>query len=136
MSDIRQLKLITGEEIICQILDWADDQEVDIVVRNVYQVSAIDDDTKGIRYYSLKPWMTMQEGDDKYITVNTMHIVSQAKPHGRVQEQFENAVEHSNLDQEEIKEKVKDYIEKMQLTDEDDFENVINFPNLDKDKLH
>lgn len=136
MSDIRQLKLITGEEIICQILDWADDEEVDIVVRNVYQVSAIDDDRKGIRYYCLKPWMTMQEGDDKYITVNTMHIVSQAKPHGRVREQFETAVEHSNLDQEEIKEKVKDYIEKMQLIDEDEYENVINFPNLDKDKLH
>ena len=35
MDDIRQLKLSTGEEVVCEILDWADEQEGDIVVRNM-----------------------------------------------------------------------------------------------------
>lgn len=138
MSNIRQFKLSTGEEIVCQILEWADEDEVDIVVRYVYQLRTVDDDVKGIRYYNLKPWMTMQEGDEKFITMNSMHVISQARPDERVLEQFKSAVETSQLTEEELIEKVHDYIENMKtsVVEEEEDNNVIRFPKMDKDKLH
>ena len=135
MDDIRQLKLSTGEEVVCEILDWADEQEGDIVVRNMYLIHSKDDDMRGYRYYHLKPWMTMQEGDDKFITVNTIHIVSQAKPDQNLIDQWERAIENSKLTEEEIAEKIEKYLKKVKVKI-DERENVINFPSIDRDKLH
>ena len=136
MDDIRQLKLSTGEEVICQILDWADEQEGDIVVRNVYEVNCKDDDMRGYRYYNLKPWMTMQEGDDVFITLNIMHVVGQGKPDLKMMNQYDQAVINSNLTDEELNKKINDYISKMKEKFGDDeeieLENVITFPGSDK----
>ena len=147
MSDIRQFKLSTGEEIICQILEWGgdDEEEVDLVVRYVYRVYSMDDDSHGYRFYSLKPWMTMQEGDGKFITINTMHIVSQAKPDLIILKQFKKAIESSEIPEEDLKDKVADYIEKMRTVfQDDDFDddedeesnNIVHFPKNNKDTLH
>ena len=137
MNNIRQFKLTTGEELICQILEWADDEEVDIVIRHVYEINRIDDDARGYRYYNLKPWMVMQEGDDKFITLNTMHIVSQCKADEKIVEQFQEAVKNSQLTEEELQEKVEKYLKKMKAVMEDEVENIIRFPNSGKnDKLH
>ena len=59
MNNIRQFKLGTGEELICQVLQWADVEEddPDIVVRHAYEVNYIDDNQRGYRVYNLKPWM-------------------------------------------------------------------------------
>ena len=137
MNNIRQFKLTTGEELSCQILEWADDEEVDIVIRHVYEINRIDDDARGYRYYNLKPWMVMQEGDDKFITLNTMHIVSQCKADEKIVEQFQEAVKNSQLTEEELQEKVEKYLKKMKAVMEDEVENIIRFPNSGKnDKLH
>ena len=137
MNNIRQFKLGTGEELIWQVLQWADAEEddPDIVVRHAYEVNYIDDNQRGYRVYNLKPWMTMQEGDENFITINTMHIMSQAKPDQNLIEQFERAIENSKLTEEEIAEKVEKYLKKVKVKIEEQ-ENVINFPSIDRDKLH
>lgn len=137
MNNIRQFKLTTGEELICQVLEWADDEEVDIVIRHVYEINRVDDDARGYRYYNLKPWMVMQEGDERFITLNTMHVVSQCKADEKIVEQFQEAVKNSQLSEEELQEKVERYLKKMKAVMEDEIENVIRFPNSGKnDKLH
>ena len=135
MNDIRQFKLSSGEELICQVLEWGDEESADIVVRHAYEVHFIDDNQRGYRIYNLKPWMTMQEGDEKFITINTMHITSQAKPDKNLIEQFERAIENSKLTEEEIAEKVEKYLKKVKVKIEEQ-ENIINFPSMDRDKLH
>lgn len=136
MNNIRQFKLTTGDELICQVLEWADNDEVDIVIRYVYEINRVDDDIKGLRYYNLKPWMVMQEGDEKFITLNTMHVVSQCKADEKIIEQFEEAVKNSQLTDEELQEKVEKYVKKMKaVLEEHEVENVIRFP-IDKDKMH
>lgn len=137
MDDIRQLKLSTGEEVVCEILDWADEQEGDIVVRNMYLIHSKDDDMRGYRYYHLKPWMTMQEGDETFITLNIMHVVAQGKPDLKVLTQYDQAVINSNLTDEELNKKINQYIDKMkdnlkQQDFDEDFENVVWFPGSDK----
>ena len=135
MNNIRQFKLTTGDELICQVLEWADDDEVDIVIRYVYEINRVDDDVRGLRYYNLKPWMVMQEGDERFITLNTMHVVSQCKADEKIIEQFQEAVKNSQLSEEELQEKVEKYLKKMKDVMEDEIENVIRFP-IDKDKMH
>lgn len=136
MNNIRQFKLTTGEELICQVLEWADDDEVDIVIRHVYEINRVDDDARGYRYYNLKPWMVMQEGDERFITLNTMHVVSQCKADEKIVEQFHEAVKNSQLSEEELQEKVERYLKKMKaVIEEHEVENVIRFP-IDKDKMH
>lgn len=136
MNNIRQFKLTTGEELICQVLEWADDDEVDIVIRYVYEINRVDDDARGYRYYNLKPWMVMQEGDERFITLNTMHVVSQCKADEKIVEQFHEAVKNSQLSEEELQEKVERYLKKMKaVIEEHEVENVIRFP-IDKDKMH
>ena len=139
MNDIRQLKLASGEEIICQILDWADEDAGDLVVRHAYQIITSDNDDKGYRFYNIRPWMTMQEGDDFFITLNIMNVVGQAKPNSKIDKQFWNVVNHSNMSEEELNSKIDEYISKMKDSfdgaDEDfdeEFENIIQFPGSDK----
>ncbi|HAW79393.1 MAG TPA: hypothetical protein DCX27_06540 [Balneola sp.] len=136
MDDIRQLKLSTGEEIVCQILDWADEEAGDLVIRHAYRLYTVDDDVRGYRLFSIKPWMTMQEGDDMFITMNIMNIAAQAKPSQKIEKQFWNAVQHSNMTEAELNQKLEQYISRMQEHGEDEYdeelENVITFPGSDK----
>jgi len=140
MDDIRQLKLSSGEEIICQILDWADEEAGDVVIRYAYRLYTVDDDARGYRLFSIKPWMTMQEGDDMFVTMNIMNVIAQAKPSGKIEKQFWNAVKHSNMTEDELNQKVEEYISKFRERldhdddDEDDEEreNIIVFPGSDK----
>ncbi len=135
MSDIRQLKLSSGEEIICQILDWVDQEAGDIVIRHAYKVHTVDDDQRGYRFFNIKPWMTMQEGDDMFVTMNVMNVIAQAKPDEKIEKQFWQAVKHSNMTEQELQQKVEEYISKMkEAAEELDDENIIMFPG--NDKLH
>lgn len=136
MSDIRQLKLSSGEEIICQVLEWVDEEAGDIVIRHAYKLHTVDDDARGYRFFNIKPWMTMQEGDDMFVTMNVMNIVAQAKPSEKIERQFWQAVKHSNMTEEELTAKVEEYIAKMKESFEEVDDNVIRFPKMDKDKLH
>lgn len=140
ISNVKQFKLTNGEEIICEVIEWADEENVDLVIRRAVKLNIVDDDTKGIRYYNLKPWMTMQEGDDVFMTLNSNHIISEANPTGKILKYFYECVENANLTEEEISKKIDDYVEQLKAKIEDAVddeleENVIRFrPN--KDKLH
>ena len=47
MSNIKQFKLSTGEEILCDVIEWADEDYGDIVVRKIWQIAKIDNDIRG-----------------------------------------------------------------------------------------
>jgi hypothetical protein len=139
ISNIKQFKLANGEEIICEVVEWADEENVDLVVRNALNLVVVDDDHKHVRYYNLKPWMTMQEGDEVFMTLNTNHIISVGNPTSKLLKYFYEAVENSNLSEEEISKKIDDYVNKLkakmsELGDDSD-SNVIRF-RPDKNKLH
>ena len=141
MSDVKQFKLTTGDEIICEIIEWADDDFSEIVIRRAFQV-VITIGNAGSTYYSFRPWMSLQEGTEKLITVNTNHIVSEALPHEDMLAYYNRAVAQSELSEEEISEKIDEYVDQLRqayekkqqedLLDEND--NVISL--FDKDKLH
>jgi len=138
MTDFRQFKLTNGDEIICEIVQWPGDDEEDMIIRKAMQLKSYDDDGRGIRYYNFKPWITMQEDTDGFLSLNYAHILAEVIPSDKMLKHFFEAVENSNLTPEEIQDKIDNYFEKLKKMAgelDSDFSNVIEF-NPDRNKLH
>ncbi len=138
MSDFRQFKLTNGDEIICEIVQWPGDDEEDMIIRKAMELKSYDDDGRGLRYYNFKPWVTMQEDTDGFLSLNYAHILAEVIPSDKLLKHFFEAVENSNLTPEEIQDKIDSYFEKLRKMAgelDSDFSNVIEF-NPDRNKLH
>ena len=140
MSDIRQFKMITGQEIICEVMEWPDDQVADMIVKNAVEVVGTDM-SDGIRYYSFKPWMVMQEGDGLYLNLNADMIVCEAIPTPKLFSYYEEAIANKQKEMEEeetpLTNKIEKWLERLRSQVEGSMDSdgkVIRFPN--KDKLH
>lgn len=140
MSDIRQFKMITGQEIICEVMEWPDDQVADMIVKNAVEVVGTDM-SDGIRYYSFKPWMVMQEGDGLYLNLNADMIVCEAIPTPKLFSYYEEAIANKQKEMEEeetpLTNKIEQWLERLRSQVEGSMDSdgkVIRFPN--KDKLH
>lgn len=141
MSEIKQFKLTTGEEIICDVVEWPDvnDDSLDVVIRNVYKIVMHTETEDNIRIYALRPWMILQEGGDVYQTLNINHVVGEANPTQKMLEQYTKVLQVSveSTDDTAAKEfinRLKNYMESMNkhlsvdITNDSDGKNIINFP--------
>ena len=136
---VKQFKMITGDEIMCEIIEWATDDIPELVVRNAMVIVAVDNSLSGTRYYTFKPWMTMQEGNECLIAINGGDIIAQANPTKDLLKYYYKAVENANLTEDELNEKVEDYVNKIKsiltdMGDSDQDQNVISFPG--NSRLH
>lgn len=140
--EIKQFKLSSGEEIVCEVIEWPDvDEDVaEIVVRNIYKIIAIDQTVSGNRYYTFKPWMVFQDEPDMFQTININHVVGEANPSQKLLEQYFTMIkgelsEDSEAAREELEKKLADYIHNLRQivnqqvgSDDSGEENVIKFP--------
>lgn len=84
-------KMTNGEEVICQVVDWAEDSEDDYIVRNslcVVQKTISDNQTR----YMFKPWFTMVERTDQYICIAKEHIIACTIPSSILYTEYRRAV--------------------------------------------
>lgn len=143
MKNIRQFKLTNGDEILCEVIDWADEDDPDLVVRHALKIVRRESAT-GMAYYTFAPWMVFQEGDDVYQTINSVHVIGEASPTKDMLKQYFIARDH---DEESAKQQVEEYKKQLetaidtmrasiqqQLSGDSDTVNVISFPG--KGKLH
>ena len=126
-----------------------------MVVRRAYRIVTVDDPIKGVRFFTLRPWLMLQSGEDLFSTINSQHILAEANPTQELFKQYKIAIRDSEMNQEDLlNERVEkaarrfkdmqDRIKQIELdfgdgpemdtTDSDD--NVIQFRRFDKDKLH
>jgi len=141
--EIKQFKLSSGEEVICEVLEWPNDEEdeVDIVVRNVFRIVAIDQTVSGNRYYTFKPWMVFQDEADMFQLINNTHVIGEANPSQKLLEQYFIAIrgessEDSEAARAEIEKRLEDYINNLrnmisgqtQDTSDSGDDKVIKFP--------
>ena len=146
-NTVKQFKLNSGEEIVCEILEYADEDYYDLLIRRAFEIKCImgPDQT---RYYAMKPWMTVSEGKDNLISLNTSSIIGEANPSSPVMKHYLKAVQESEMTPKEIKERLQKILsekidEEEVLMDEGDIEdidnmnrsNIIDFPRK-KPTLH
>lgn len=139
MKEIKQFKLISGEEIICEVVEWPSDDFTGMVIRRVLMIRTTFDE-KGNRYYAFRPWMALQEGDEKFISLEGTHVMGEANPDLIMLKNYQEAIENNELSEEELMEKVEKYVEKMkQLYNEDSdqstTDNILTFPSKN-DRIH
>ena len=142
MTDIKQFIMANGDEIVCEVLEWASEVDPDMVVRKAFKVVQIDDPIRGIRYFTLRPWMLYQIGDEIFNTINTNHIVSEGNPSPQLFHQYQTAIRETEKQDEEFEERVTAMAEKLEDMMEDTInkdssqDNIVYLGKFDKGKLH
>lgn len=88
-SSVRHLKLITGEEVICEVLD--EDPE-HIVVNNA--MSLVQNTSKtGEKFFTFKTYMIYQDAPTNVMLIFTDKIMSLAIPVKEMVEQYRTALD-------------------------------------------
>lgn len=134
MTDLKQFKINGDTEIVCEVIEWADDEYADLLIRRAFEIKTIlaPDNT---RFYILKPWMALQEGKENYISLNTMHIMAEANPAKKVIQHYKHAVKESELTESEVEKRVERLTKK--LNEElEEFDNIIPFAPPGKTTIH
>jgi hypothetical protein len=83
IKSIRQFKLSNGDEIVCDVVEWPDEDDGPnaLVIRNAYKIHMINPIVPGEnRYYQFRPWMVYQDNPEYFQILNGDHILSEATP--------------------------------------------------------
>jgi hypothetical protein len=148
--DLAQLKLTNGSEIVCEIMEWPEEDDNQIIARNTMTIINIEYEG-GDRAFAFRPWIQFLEDDKDYIIINSDHIISLNRPTEYLVEQYKQAVLDSHHVARERKEAyVQDKLEglnrianaldsvlkkKTVVHDEQQSEtNIIRFPSFDDDE--
>lgn len=93
VSSIKHLKLITGEELVCNLLEESPDN---IVVNNA--LSLIEKTlSNGDKYYAFKTYMVYQDSPRDVIMIFSDKILSLALPTQEMIRQYGNAIKEMEL---------------------------------------
>jgi len=128
---LRQFKLTTGEEIVCEILEWNDEETDLIVIRHAVEIQYIVKDS--YRMCTMRPWMLQQVQNEMFQTLSANHVVADARPAletaANWQETVDFFIDANQLD------KTNEGPMDLDTEDsiDDDLGKVLNFP---KDKMH
>jgi len=136
MNDIKQFKLASGEEIICDVLEYPDEDIADMVVKNAYVIFMYGQTPDGTRTYSMRPWMMMQDEPDNLMVLNSNHVVGEANPSEKLIEHYARVVMHDHQPEnnaDDMAEKLANYIKQLReagsdpSSDSDTPTNIVKF---------
>jgi len=138
-NEVVQLKFASGDEIVCQVMEWSEDNEEDnqMIIRNALSIATYDYDNNERRYVFV-PWIHFNEGSKDYLIVNTDHITAIGKPNQYLIDQYNDAVIEVNSSS-ELREKEHNQ-HKKEATEiakkSDTSANVLLFNKPEKDTIH
>lgn len=91
-SEIKQFKLTNDDEIICEVLEWDNDDTSNIIVRRALKIINVEDYSKGVRFFAFRPWMLFNDDPDELQTINSVHIIGELNPADSVVEKYMTSV--------------------------------------------
>lgn len=89
--NLRQFKLVNDDELICELVQYSDD-ETEILVRRVLKIITADDYESNVRYYSFKPWISFQDDINDLTVINAMHVLTEVVPSESLKKHYGVAV--------------------------------------------
>lgn len=93
--EIRQFKLVNGDEVICEVVQWHDEEELELVVRKAMKLiltETVDPNMGAVRHYTFRPWMIYGEDDTQLYILNGNHVVGIGFPSEALLYQYDEAV--------------------------------------------
>ena len=142
-KEIKQFKLTTGDEIICEIMEWDTEENPSLVVRGSFKIISMDDIARGVRFFSFRPWLIFQDDPELLQTINSMHIISEAIPSEEIIKQYDKVVIKlkkafskdkviANIAEDEVFEFFTNEIKSLDSSSN----NIINFPKPKGKTIH
>jgi hypothetical protein len=92
MSEIKQFKLTNDDEIICEVVEWDNEDTSNIVVRRALKLINVEDFSKGIRFFAFRPWMLFNDDPDEFQSINAVHIIGEINPSDDVVKRYKTSV--------------------------------------------
>jgi hypothetical protein len=151
--NIKQFKVSSGEELICEVIEWPEEGCDEIIVKNIMEIMEHYDKRDNNFYYMFKPWIHYQENNLDVILLSSKHVIATSNPNYMLEQQYAQSVTDMHI---VAVEKRKEYEEnqmkklqeltdalnalssdKSKKTEPDDKKltsNIIKFPN--EDTLH
>ena len=88
--NVKQMKLVTGAEIICDLIDieWYKNKDSGIVMRSVFTIALTEDFENSMRFYTFRPFMLHLYEPDKLIILNSNSVVCIVDPDQKVVNQY------------------------------------------------
>ena len=80
MSKVKQFKLTNNDEIVCEVQQWHDSESDDIIIKKALKIVSIEDYSRGIRFFALRPWMSFQDDPDYLHSLNAAHVIVTSEP--------------------------------------------------------
>jgi len=155
--DIKQFKLANGEEIICEVLEWDNEDSAAIVVRGIVRIIESEDWKSGVRLIAFRPFMAFSEDPSTIQTLNSEHIMSEAFPGDGLLKMYVKCIRKikkdidefpdittfdvddlSHMSDEELGDHLKEQMNKLAMTKkrrinyDSDTDNVVQFKPKDK----
>lgn len=89
---IKQFKLSTGEEIICEVVQWDDADSAAIIIRAGMQLVENNNFKSGIRLYTFKPWLSFNENPIVLQSLNSAHVIGETTPSVEMLKMYSNCL--------------------------------------------
>jgi|DEB0MinimDraft_6_1074348.scaffolds.fasta_scaffold01517_3 hypothetical protein len=97
---IRQVKLVSGEELVCEVLhDSVDEQSDEIIIRHALKI--VSKIHNGYKYYTFKPFMVFSDTKDSLTMLRDGAIISYTIPHDTLIAEYREALSQINDEVEE-----------------------------------
>tara|TARA_R110000868_G_scaffold74853_1_gene216437 strand:- start:400 stop:798 length:399 start_codon:yes stop_codon:yes gene_type:complete len=132
MTEVKQLKLIGGEEVLCDLVAIElDEYESEVmVIRAAHSIISHINFETGIRYYTFKSFMMHINDPSHILLLNAGSVICMANPSDMVMKEY---IRHVDYHRKEVREEEneEDPLDKLLKEFEDD-QNIIKF----NPKLH
>lgn len=135
MTDVKQMKLLGGEEILCDLVDvqWSEEDGEAFVIRAAYSLISQEDFENGFRYYTFRPFMMHVYDPSHILLLNSASVICMTNPSEPVIEQYIKHIEAFRKEErEKQKDSTEDFLDKMAAEDEQKDDRIVKF----KPKLH
>jgi len=90
-KELAQLKLMDGHEIVCEVVEWPDKGDDQIVIRNAMSIVVLES-SDGESAYVFRPFIHFLETNDDFILLNSTHVMSMNRPKEYISEQYDLSV--------------------------------------------
>jgi len=92
MSNVKQFKLTNNDEIVCEVASWNDEETDEIIIKKALKIVSVEDYTRGIRFFALRPWISFQDNPDELQSLNASHIIVTSTPTSSVLKYYNTCI--------------------------------------------
>ena len=132
---LKQFKMANGDELICEVVQWPEDDENEVVVRKMLKINSGDNYFSTTKYYSLRPYMSFFDDIGLLYVLNPFHILCEVTPSDDLRSLYWETIQmieedlksgKSKMTRVKGKEMTEDVANEIMQNNADLFDNLIN----------